>query len=351
MPISLECSDCQRVLQVKDEFSGRRVRCPKCGGVNSVPDSAEAPAPKGPPAARRSGGSVKSGRSKKGRSQATRPWYVRQWHWLVVGSMLILALCSRPGLIIAGLIAGLGVLLTFAAGVAPFLRVFFGAPGTVLTMIVSRSARFDMMRQPDSHPYKVLVRTAFDPTRGLFWRGALLIVAFIPAVFLNRTASRVFRQHAPVQAPVAMRNMPGPRPNPVALHEAVDGPKQAGDAPNIPAPAGAMAEDRQRMDRDPDPAGTANTRTPSQKNVVFHSTLEYQSFEGERPPAEGLNEALIAELPSYLPGSLTVDETAKALRFQHRSRFAATFVAKVFSRHGFKSIRLSTSTTPDPMDH
>ncbi|MDB5313094.1 MAG: hypothetical protein JWO38_7296 [Gemmataceae bacterium] len=36
MPISFECS-CGKTLQVKDEFAGRRVRCPACSGVAAVP--------------------------------------------------------------------------------------------------------------------------------------------------------------------------------------------------------------------------------------------------------------------------------------------------------------------------
>src|SRR5690606_14401443 len=71
-----------------------------------------------------------------------------------------------------------------------------GAPATVLTMLVSRSARFEMMRQPDNHPYKVLVRTAFTPTRGLFWRGVLLMFLILPAGKLHGLAGEFFRNLA-----------------------------------------------------------------------------------------------------------------------------------------------------------
>jgi hypothetical protein len=37
MPISLNC-DCGRALRVKDELAGRRVRCPVCQAVLTVPE-------------------------------------------------------------------------------------------------------------------------------------------------------------------------------------------------------------------------------------------------------------------------------------------------------------------------
>jgi hypothetical protein len=36
MPISMSC-DCGRSLRVKDEFAGRKVKCPQCGAVLAVP--------------------------------------------------------------------------------------------------------------------------------------------------------------------------------------------------------------------------------------------------------------------------------------------------------------------------
>jgi predicted Zn finger-like uncharacterized protein len=46
MPIRLTCPSCSATLSVKDEFAGRAVKCPKCGGV--IP--ASQPAPASPPA-------------------------------------------------------------------------------------------------------------------------------------------------------------------------------------------------------------------------------------------------------------------------------------------------------------
>ncbi|MDY3552488.1 hypothetical protein R5W24_001570 [Gemmata sp. JC717] len=41
MPIRLVCPSCSAALSVKDEYAGRAVKCPKCGGV--IPGSASAP--------------------------------------------------------------------------------------------------------------------------------------------------------------------------------------------------------------------------------------------------------------------------------------------------------------------
>lgn len=37
MPISFECSDCGTALKVKDQLSGRKIKCPHCEAVNRVP--------------------------------------------------------------------------------------------------------------------------------------------------------------------------------------------------------------------------------------------------------------------------------------------------------------------------
>jgi hypothetical protein len=37
MSIELECTGCRRNLRVKDEMAGRKVRCPGCGKVMTVP--------------------------------------------------------------------------------------------------------------------------------------------------------------------------------------------------------------------------------------------------------------------------------------------------------------------------
>ncbi len=37
MPIRIECSDCGTALKVKEQLSGRKIRCPHCDAVNQVP--------------------------------------------------------------------------------------------------------------------------------------------------------------------------------------------------------------------------------------------------------------------------------------------------------------------------
>jgi len=52
MPIRLTCPSCSATLSVKDEYAGRAVKCPKCGGVipASQPAAPAAPAAAPPPA-------------------------------------------------------------------------------------------------------------------------------------------------------------------------------------------------------------------------------------------------------------------------------------------------------------
>lgn len=46
MPISLSCPSCDRGLKVKDELAGRKIRCPKCSKVITVPADEEEPVAK-----------------------------------------------------------------------------------------------------------------------------------------------------------------------------------------------------------------------------------------------------------------------------------------------------------------
>ena len=51
MPIRLTCPSCSAALSVKDEYAGRAVKCPKCGGVIPAGQPAAAPPPSKPSAA------------------------------------------------------------------------------------------------------------------------------------------------------------------------------------------------------------------------------------------------------------------------------------------------------------
>lgn len=41
MPISFDCSDCGATLKVKEQYSGRKIKCPHCEAVNRVPAESE----------------------------------------------------------------------------------------------------------------------------------------------------------------------------------------------------------------------------------------------------------------------------------------------------------------------
>jgi hypothetical protein len=186
------------------------------------------------------------------------------------------------------------MLMALAGGIYPFLRVIFKAPGTVLLMILSRSARFEMMNQPDTHPYKVLVRTAFDPTRGLFWRGVLLMVAFIPAAFVHAAASEFFRQRA-------ANNMAEAPPMP------------GFQAPGMRPGAGGAAPG-------------ANPGNPAHPRQAIEEVLQ--------------------SLPNYVADSLTIDEGARQIQFQHRGQLPVPVVGRTLAQRGFQGARIQVSTNP-----
>src|SRR5271156_1502787 len=41
MPITFACDDCDTSIRVKDQFAGKKARCPKCGAVVRVPQLEE----------------------------------------------------------------------------------------------------------------------------------------------------------------------------------------------------------------------------------------------------------------------------------------------------------------------
>src|SRR5438270_8920383 len=48
MPVSFGCHNCGKQLQARDEFAGRRLKCPGCGTILTIPGGAAAAPP--PPA-------------------------------------------------------------------------------------------------------------------------------------------------------------------------------------------------------------------------------------------------------------------------------------------------------------
>lgn len=37
MPIAVRCTSCSASFHVKDEYAGKRTKCPKCGGPMTIP--------------------------------------------------------------------------------------------------------------------------------------------------------------------------------------------------------------------------------------------------------------------------------------------------------------------------
>src|SRR5436305_7064175 len=56
MTILIECEHCRQKLSALETMLGKRIRCPKCGGISRVPPpAAESPEPAPPPAAEEEG--------------------------------------------------------------------------------------------------------------------------------------------------------------------------------------------------------------------------------------------------------------------------------------------------------
>src|SRR5262245_14748728 len=49
MPISFGCHQCGKQLQARDEFRGRRLKCPGCGTILTIPGGGAAATPAPPP--------------------------------------------------------------------------------------------------------------------------------------------------------------------------------------------------------------------------------------------------------------------------------------------------------------
>src|SRR5690242_4122227 len=73
MSITFKCTTCDRLLKVKEEMAGRRVRCPECRAVLQVPelqDAEESPAPTQPAEV---GYAVAAPESTEGSAEKRRP--------------------------------------------------------------------------------------------------------------------------------------------------------------------------------------------------------------------------------------------------------------------------------------
>lgn len=211
MSIPVTCESCEKTVKVKDELAGKRVRCPGCRQPLQIPEAApvddwnleeydDVPMD-APPSGSRPGKKTAAQGRPQGFAAKVRAW----WHWGLVGVCVVTALLSpTAGLILAGVVAFGGMMLALVAGGIPILMVVVKDPGTVLTMLVSRRARFDMMRQPDDHPYKQLVRNTGLGFRPWFWKGLLLMGTIVPATLAAMVS--------PVHLLRGIGGAPGPEP-------------------------------------------------------------------------------------------------------------------------------------------
>lgn len=260
-------------------------------------------------------------------TQAGSRSILRHWHWVAVLVILLLAIIPGAGLWIAGVSAFVGVGMALIGGIAPFLRILFTDPGTVGLMLVSRSARFEMMNQPDSHPYKQLVRGAFAPTRGLFWRGVLLILAFIPAAFINANSGRLFQGQGAVALPPV--GPPGIVVDQVQLPNRGMAGQPPGPPPGFPGP-GAPGRGQ--------PPGMANGPT-----LVV--TVAYAASSVEGSLVEKVQETL-GGVAGVQVDTIVVDEQARKITFEVKGPQNMAFILPTIGRLGLQNLQMSATNKP-----
>jgi hypothetical protein len=260
---------------------------------------------------------------------------LRHWHWFAVLAILLFAMIPGAGLWIAGISAFVGIVLVLIGGLAPFARILFTDPGTVGLMLVSRSARFEMMNQPDSHPYKQLVRGAFAPTRGMFWRGVLLVVAFIPAAFINANIGRLVSGQRGAVPPPA-----GPPPLVVDQLQ-LPNRGQAGQRPGPPP-----------GQRPGPPPGFAGPGGPNRgvpqgmaKGPTLVVTITYAASSVEGSLAEQVQEAL-GGLAGVQGDTIAIDEQARQITFEVQQPPSMAFVLPALGRLGLQNLQMSVTTKP-----
>jgi hypothetical protein len=402
MSISVTCASCQRIIRAKDEYAGKRVRCPGCQSPVTIPapevssiellDLSEE-FPLDPPPA-----SVPTPKatSKKvhGKTSATgSPWYVQHWHWFVALAVLVLSVIPMAGFVIAGFVFLIGMGMAFFGGIVPIIRIVAGAPGTVLQLIVSRSARFEMMRQPDDHPYKVLVRNASKPTRGILWRGVLLMLVFLPALRLQGLGTELFRNwRANDTADVGMPPDPfrpgGMRPDGIpaegpGMNRQPMVPSTGSPADGRPTPAivpgqassNLAAQSRTAGDSDqdstgnspagqppfglrgqPPPFGGPGTQPPfggpgrpsgdaSMADRIFLISLSLDASNVTGDPFEVLKSA-VGELPGYISDTLSMGDDVDRAEFQHRGEFHPRDLGRTMMANGLRLTRAQVKPVP-----
>lgn len=367
MPIQLECDACGRRVKVKEEYAGKRIRCPACeepirvpqGGDDFDVDFEEDEFEERPAAKSRGQRSAPVKQRAKPEPKSEKGWFRRNWHWVAVSVMLLVSFWPEVGMVIAGLIAALGLFLALIGGlvmvIIPFGKLFLGDPGTFLLMLLSSSARIRMMKQPDNHPYKVLTKKAFASTpgllwtRGLFWKGLLVMVMMIPAAVINVNIPDFYKKFAGDDPPVPNNpNLVGPRQRPaVNPGQPNSNPRFRGGQNNLqpgvvpggnPNPNPAAGNQEAGFPPQRPPAGNAQGG-----GQVFTYTITYDSFTGEG----SVKDAALAALrihPDFPEDSLKVDEQAKTIQFQYKARIAPGALAKLFGSRGFPKMSIRTSS-------
>ncbi len=216
-----------------------------------------------------------------------------------------------------------------------------------------------MMRQPDNHPYKVLMKKAFTPTpgllwtRGALWKGVLLMVMIVPAAVVNINIPDLYKKLAGDEPPAPVNpNLVGPGHRPVGVPQGQPNPNPnanfaGGQNPGLPGfnPQGIP-------NQNPAAGSNGHPGFPPQGNPaanqggnsqVFLYTVRYESFTGEG----SVKDAALAALkihPDFPEDSLKVDEEAKTIQFQYKVRIAPPALASLFASRGFRSLNVQMSS-------
>lgn len=95
MSISVQCTGCKKSFKTKDEFAGRRIKCPGCGQVLAVPAAeaelrvAAAPAPKKTPAAKRPPAPVAGEWDAADNARYSPPRGSRKGRWILLSLLVV----------------------------------------------------------------------------------------------------------------------------------------------------------------------------------------------------------------------------------------------------------------------
>jgi hypothetical protein len=95
------------------------------------------------------------------------------------------------------------------------------------------------------------------------------------------------------------------------------------------------------------PGPGSSARPPASDRVVY-ATITWQRYSGPKP-GDGAR-TVVTQLAAYVPDSLSVDETAMSMTFQHRGPLDAAAVSHMLAASGFGRTIVRTSTNPPRSD-